>query len=371
MARASSSAPERPVFLLIGEDPFRARLRLAELVRALASGGSTDPGDLAAVAAPGLGATIGVTRHDASVDPLDAVLMSGRSQGLFDAPDERRVVVVEHAEAVADPSFLAGFPPETALVLTTTERIGGRRRSSARPRRRPEAQPSRAADLVEAVEAAGGRVERIARLLPDQVPAWIQARARRAGADLAPDAVGELASAVGGDSDRAEQELAKLAAFAKGARVSAADVRALVSGAIEADVFELTRAVVRKDARTATDRLERLLAEGQAPQQILALLLWQFRVLLFASAMRSNADAERMARAIRSSAGAIARWQRDAVRVSRSAVTRAYESLYATDLAIKQGRTEPETALLLCVLDLCGIAGADPRDLVVGEPPRR
>jgi hypothetical protein len=57
--------------------------------------------------------------------------------------------------------------------------------------------------------------------------------------------------------------------------------------------------------------------------------------------------------------------------VSLADITRAYEALYATDLAIKQGRTEPETALMLCVLDLCGVANADPRELIVGEPLRR
>jgi DNA polymerase-3 subunit delta len=188
---------------------------------------------------------------------------------------------------------------------------------------------------------------------------------------LEPAAVSELAAAAGTDTERTEHELAKLATYAQGEVVTAAAVRALVPGAIETEVFDLTRAVVRRDTRTAVDRLERLLGEGQAPQQILALLLWQFRVVLFASAMKNDADAERMARAIRSSAAAIGRWRAEARRVSRADVVRAYESLYATDLAIKQGRTEPETALMLCVLDLCGIANADPRDLVVGEPPRR
>lgn len=307
-----------------------------------------------------------MTRHDARTDGLDAIGMSGRSQGLFDAPDETRVVVVDHAEAIADPSFIAGFPVETGLVMLTTERMPASRRR-AKPRREEPAP----ADLGGAVEAAGGRVERISRLFPDRVPSWIAARARVVGVTLEPTAVGELASAVGTDTDRVEQELAKLATYAAGKPVTAADVRALVAGAIETEVFDLTRAVVRRDAKTAVDRLERLLDEGQAAQQILALLLWQFRVVLFASAMKNMADAERMARAIRSSASAIARWQGDARRLSRADVVRAYEALYATDLAIKQGRTEPETALMLCVLDLCGVQGADVRDLVVGEPPRR
>ena len=366
MATASTSAPTRPVFLLIGEDPFRARLRLAELVAALVSGSPTTPGDLSALPSPQLGNALGVTRHDARTEPAAAIAMSGRSQGLFDDPNELRVVVVDQAEAIADPSFIASFPPETALVLSTTERIQPRRRARSAPAKAPEK-----ADLVGAVTEAGGRVERVTRLLGEQVPGWITARARLAGATLESTAVHELAAAVGPDTERIEQELRKLTTYARGAPITAADVRALVAGAIETEIFDLTRAVVRKDTRGAIGTLERLLGEGQAPQQILALLLWQFRVLLFASAMKSSADAERMAKAIRSSPGAIARWQGEARRISRADVTRAYEALYATDLAIKQGRTEPETAMMLCVLDLCGVAGADPRELIVGEPPRR
>jgi DNA polymerase III delta subunit len=366
MASRSSSTPQRAIFLLVGEDPFRARLRLAELVHALVEGRSTEAGDLSAVHSPRLGLTLGVTRHDARETTTAEIAMSGQAQGLFDAPDERRVVVVEQAEAIADPSFIAAFPADGALVLVTMERIAARRRARAR-----KDEPPASTDLVTAVESAGGRVERIARLLPDQVAPWIRARAALAGATLEPAAVTELASGVGADTDRLEQEIAKLSTFASGRAVTAADVRSLVAGAIETEVFDLTRAVIKRDARTAVDRLERLLAEGQAPQQILALLLWQFRVVLFASAMRTNADAERMARAIRSSAGAIARWQGDARRIARADVIRAYEALYATDLAIKQGRTDDATALMLCVLDLCGVKNADVRDLVVGEPPRR
>jgi hypothetical protein len=365
------------VFLLIGEDPFRARLRLAEIVTALAAGRNADPGDLSQWRSPMLGDTLGVTRHDARADAPGVIAMSGQSQGLFDAPDERRVVVVEHAEAIADASFVASFPAEAALVMLTTERIGtGRRRSRAAPSARTKrgdgsAEPAAPADLADAVERVGGRIERITRMFPDQLPRWIEARANLAGARIEPAAVAALASALGPDTDRIEQELAKLAAYAKGAAVAASDVRNLVAGAIETEIFDLTRAVVRRDVRTAVDTLERLLAEGNAPLQILGLLLWQFRVLLFASRMKTTADAERAARAIRSSAGAIARWQGEARRVGHADVTRAYEALYATDLAIKQGRTEPETALMLCVLDLCGVPNADPRDLIVGEPPRR
>jgi DNA polymerase III delta subunit len=357
------------VFLLHGEDPFRSRLRLGELVAALLAGRPTAASDLAELSEPRVGGLLGVTRHDARTDAGGTILLSGQSQGLFDSVDEPRVVVVDHAEAFRDLEMIAAFPPEAALVLVAVERISpGRGRRP--PRTRAATAP--ASTLPEAVEAVGGVVERIERLVPGDVPRWIAARARLHGAKLDPGAVAALASAVGPDTERIEQEVQKLAAYAAGATVSMDDVESLVSGAIEADVFELTQSVVRKDARTAIATLERLLADGNAVQQILALLLWQFRVLLFASAMHTNADAERMAKAIRSTPYPITKAAAFARRVTRADIQRAYESIYAADQVIKTGRAESDTAaLMLCVLDLCGVANADLRDMLLVEAPRR
>lgn len=88
------------VFLLHGEDPFRTRLRVGELVDSLLAGGTGEPGDLALRPSPRLGGALGLTRLDARSDPADAITMAGRSQGLFAAVDERQVVLVEHAEGL-------------------------------------------------------------------------------------------------------------------------------------------------------------------------------------------------------------------------------------------------------------------------------
>jgi DNA polymerase III delta subunit len=357
------------VFLLHGEDPFRTRLRVGELVESLLAGGAGEPGDLSARPSPRLGGALGLTRVDARSDPVDAITMAGQSQGLFAAVDERQVVLVEHAEALANSEFLASFPAESALVLVSVEALkAGRGRARVRAKTGTPVELS----LPDAVQEIGGRVQRIERLVPFEVKGWIAARARLHDVVLQPDATEALAFALGPDTERIENEVQKLGAYAGGAPVTAADVRALVSGAIESDIFELTKAVVQHNHRVAVPLLERLLGDGNAPQQILALLLWQFRVLLFASRSPTNQDAEKIAKAIRSSPGAIFRYVQYARGVSQADITRAYESLYATDISIKTGRADSdEAALLLCVLDLCGVAGADLRDLLLTEAPRR
>ncbi len=355
------------VFLLHGEDPFRIRLRATELVLSLLAGERGERGELATSRLEPFGAALGLTRLDARTDTPDDILVAGQSQGLFAAPDERRVVLVEHAEALARRDVIERFPDDAALVLVAPEPM-----RSTRSRARKAKAPSAELALLDVVESVGGTIERYDRLLAGDAARWVAARAQLYGLTLRPDALEALSSALGGDTERTENEVQKLASWAAGAPITAADVRSLVPGAIESDVFELTKAVVRRDVRTAAPLLAHLLDEGNAPQQLLALLLWQFRVLLFASNDPKPAEAERMAKAIRSSSGAILRYTQYARGLGAKDIARAYESLYACDISIKTGRAESdETALLLCVMDLCGVPGADLRDLLLVEAPRR
>src|SRR2546428_6456888 len=98
----------------------------------------------------------------------------------------------------------------------------------------------------------------------------------------------------------------------------------------------------------------------------------QSRYLILPREMKTNADAGGMAKAIPSTPGAIARATAFARRITRVDILRSYEAIYATDQVIKTGRAESDgAALMLCVLDLCGVAGADLRDMLLVEPPRR
>ena len=83
-----TSVPRRParmIHLILGDDPYRARLRVAELVSILTSGVDR-PSDLAAQGSPDLGAPLGLTRHDARSAPVAAITMSMRSQALSSSP---------------------------------------------------------------------------------------------------------------------------------------------------------------------------------------------------------------------------------------------------------------------------------------------
>lgn len=347
MAGPSAAAPGPALFLLSGADSLRVRLRAHDLARALAAGAAPAdelaavPRDVLRDSAPGL------TRLSAKeASPTDLV-MAAASPGLFAAEGERRVLLVEDAEALADLSTLRGLAADAAVVLSASGRAP--------------------AALERAVRELGGTVETLALLDQSELEGWLRRRARTLGVTLTADATTALAEAVSGDLERADRELEKLRAYAAGDRVSEADVRALVSGAVQQDVFELTRAVVRRDTRSAVRVLERLLASGEPPLRLHGLLVWQFRLLLVAAGVRGGFDLERAIAQTGLSRGALERWSREAAGLQPSTIVRAYESLYAAELAIKTS-VDPRSVFQLLVLDLCGVEGADLQPLAERPP---
>jgi DNA polymerase III delta subunit len=294
------------------------------------------------------------------------VLLAARSGVLFAEPGERRVIVVEDVGVLDDAAFVRELPADVWLVLANEGALA--RRSQAKPgadrgRLAPEQLPA-------LVEELGGQVEELPLLDEPELDDWLARRAEALGVTLGPEARRELVHSVGPDLERADHELEKLAAYAAGRTIGLADVRALVSGAVENDVFVLTRAVARGDTRAAVEMLERVLDDGEPPQRLIGLLTWQFRLLLAAGGARSDADLERAVTQMKLSRGALLRARREAPRLSRAAVTRAYETLYAADMAIKGGRADPRTALQLAILHLCGVEGAEIGSLA-DRPPSR
>src|SRR5439155_9419233 len=127
MAQASSSEPTRMVFLLHGEDSFRMRLRLGELVRALLQRAPVASGDLARAHEVRLGELVGVSLHDARTDPASAIALSGQAQVLFVHLPDSVGVGGRNAHALRDYACIGCFRREAGLVLVSVEQLAARR----------------------------------------------------------------------------------------------------------------------------------------------------------------------------------------------------------------------------------------------------
>jgi len=237
-----------PVVVLHGPEPFLIEEALARLT-------------LAVCPDPGLSAM--------SREVLEA--REAGAEGIVRAAETlpwgtpRRLVVARGVEGLgpkqAEPlvEYARAPNPSTVLVVTVPQTLA----------------PSHW--LLKAV-AAGGVVE-IPQLTGRALASWLRSRASDDGVELEEEAAQLLITLVGDDPAALAGEAGKaaLAGGPENRRVGAAEVRAVVGEHRSREVFELTRAVERRDAAAALSLLERLLAAGEEPLRLLAILAAQSR----------------------------------------------------------------------------------------------
>ena len=237
-----------PVVLLHGPEPFLIEEALAGLTRVVCS----DPGLLAM-----------------SREVLEA--REAGAEGIVRAAETlpwgtpRRLVVVRGVEALgakqAEPlvEYLRAPNPATVLALAVS-------------------QPLASSHWLRSAVPAAAAVE-IPELAGRALAGWLRSRASAEGLELDDDAAQLLVAMVGDDPAALAGEMGKaaLAGGPENRRVGTAEVRAVVGEHRSHEVFELTRAVERRDGAAALLLLERLLAAGEEPLRILAILSGQSR----------------------------------------------------------------------------------------------
>ena len=284
---------------------------------------------------------------------LHAARIEAASVGMFGV----RLAVLRQPLRAAGRSTAAGdklialavdLPEGAALAIVDTR--------STREATKP---PALLARLASAVVTRGGMVEE--RLAPrrGELQAWIRGRARDQGLDLEPRAAAMLAERIGGmvaetDVERGEQtriaagELDKLATYAAGRQIAAADVEALVADTRPASLFAITNAVDRRDAAAAATALRRALAEEQPALRILGALQGRISDLIVARDLAaSGAPAAEITRRVgRGNARMAERIAEASRRYSGLELERMLIGLFDADLAIKTNAMEPEPALV-------------------------
>lgn len=200
-------------------------------------------------------------------------------------------------------------------------------------------------------------------LQQSEVAAWINARAARDGVTLEARAVAALAQLVGNQLWTLESETQKLGTYAGGGPVTEADVRALVTLAREPNVFAMADAVVEGRAHDAADLLLRLLAEGDSPQRLLAMVARQYRLLLLTKELQQRGvRPQEIGTRLQVQGFVMQRLLNQAPAYTVERLRTAYRKLLDADLSVKRGVFDDETALHLLVFELAGLAGATPAD---------
>jgi len=185
----------------------------------------------------------------------------------------------------------------------------------------------------------------------EQLARWIKETAEAKGAAASPAAIRSMADLVGGDLWTLDQELEKLSLYAAGREIGEADVRLMVSQVREASIFEAVDAMIDGRPEAALRLLAQLRDDGREPLYIIAMVERQLRLLALArDSMDRRLPPEELKRALGTSSDFVIRKTTDqARRHSRQDIAWRYDRLLEADLAIKQGRLDPDLALELLV----------------------
>lgn len=182
---------------------------------------------------------------------------------------------------------------------------------------------------------------------------WALDHARRIGSTLGPREAEMLVELVGTDLATLEREVEKAALHASGEAITQADLHAVCSLVAEAVIWDLTSAIVRRDADQALATLHRLLEDGEAAHRLLAMIAWQLRQLLEVAALaRRGADEREIRQQVRMNQRTLTQVLA-AVRQQPPAAAEIFAALAGANAAMNRSRAGDRRVLEAFVLELC------------------
>jgi DNA polymerase-3 subunit delta len=315
-------------------------------------------------------------RRDLGVSEANVVRLDGRT-------------ATPHEIAAATQS--ASFFAETRLVIVEglSTQFGGRRRSrsSSGRRRGSEAPESNLDGIIEVlsnlpettivalvedqpspafVEALKGtaRTGFFGIKKSEEVRRWADARFKERGGAISGQALSLLCEMVDGyHLGELAQEVDKLLAYTGGGLVEVQDVEEAGSGAVQHQTWDLTDAVVAGRADRALRVVQRM-DEKQHPAQLLhSMIVRQYRQVLVAQTMlREGFTAQQIGERLGiSHSFPLQKVIDQASRSPAGQLEQAFRRLLESDVAIKTGVMDVDTALELLIVELAQLANSGRR----------
>ncbi|MDR1194610.1 MAG: DNA polymerase III subunit delta, partial [Peptococcaceae bacterium] len=258
-------------------------------------------------------------QEDSAADDLES-RNEGKAKGAGKGGDKGGADAGERAFL----AYLAAPAPEVCLVL-----------------RCRQGRPDRRNKLVAAIEKAGGLAE-AAPLPPARAVPYLAQLAEAAGKRCANPLLEQIVKGqpAGVGLAGAARELEKAIAYAGEAEeLTAAMLREILIPSLEADIFRLVDALARQRRPEALRELRELLARGESPFGILAMITRQIRLIFWAKAcQKAGYDRGQTARALGCHPFAADKAAEQSRRYTFPGLEAAMAILQETDLAMKSGR---------------------------------
>lgn len=204
-------------------------------------------------------------------------------------------------------------------------------------------------EIFDLLQGAAGQTEIFSELKGTEAARYAQGLAKKAGCRFAKGALDELMALCQGDWWRIRQEMAKLAAFCPEREAQAGDVRELVSGEEDDNIFSMLDAMAAGKSGHALRYCERQLRIGDTAYSILSMMVWQTRLLLAAKNLLNRDPRAPVAAGLgikpfvaQKITAQSKRWTEDTLRI-------LYQKLIELDAKMKSGLGDPVALLTVLV----------------------
>lgn len=185
-------------------------------------------------------------------------------------------------------------------------------------------------------------------LSPQKLVSWIRERTEELGGNIDNSAINTLIDRVSNEQWQLEQEIQKLTNF--NSQITRESIEQLVVPNIDQSAFMMIDAIVRKDAKKASEIYTNLVTQGEPDQKILGAITYQYRILVLAKdnvGKSSNWQKE-----LGVSPYAATKAQNLVSNIDMESLKMAYRSIVNTDMAIKTGGLDSHDALRDLILKL-------------------
>jgi DNA polymerase-3 subunit delta len=209
------------------------------------------------------------------------------------------------------------------------------------------------AEFIREVKDGAFHLERPAQ---KAIPQWVRAIALELDKEIAPEAVGYLQEAIGGDLQGLRNELSKVSLYmGDKRRIEVQDMEGVVSEIRVNSIFELTKAIGERDLKRALRVLGKIWESGEHPLKILGMISRQFRHLLMTkeALTRGEGTTEVKKQLGISNPYYLKELSAQAKGFSQQALQRAMQNLWETDLNLKRSPLPKRLLLEGLIIKLC------------------
>jgi len=169
--------------------------------------------------------------------------------------------------------------------------------------------------------------------------------AKDLGTEIDSQAAALLADSLNGSPARMRIELEKLASYARGRRITSADIEELVVAARKNTVWQLADMLASRERNAAFQFLDNLLREGEQPAGIVGALAWRYRKLVEARDLSPQTNKFQAARQLGMGPDSAEAAIRQAHRVPRADLLAGLVALAEADSQLKSANPDPRAMM--------------------------